>query len=105
MQLNEEGNRLFSAAQDGQLILWDAHKGTMRKLVTPKSDWVLCCALNNSGTIGASGGMNNILSVCVSVCLLYQQCAWGGGGGRGCDRMPHRTYVAATWLEASNTAW
>ena len=29
----------------------------------PKSDWVMCCAINNSGTVGASGGLNNIVSV------------------------------------------
>jgi len=59
---------VVSAAQDGKLILWrgrNGSNGTKERLVTLRSNWVMCCGISGDGTSGflAAGGLDNAVSL------------------------------------------
>lgn len=54
-----EGGTLLTAGQEGKLILWDTYRGIKRLAVTLESIWVMSCGISPSGTMLASGGLDN----------------------------------------------
>lgn len=56
---SSDSSSILSASQDGFLILWDATSGLKKNAVPLDSQWVLTCAINNSGHLVASAGLTN----------------------------------------------
>jgi guanine nucleotide-binding protein G(I)/G(S)/G(T) subunit beta-1 len=63
LDITANGAELLSAGQDGNLILWNAFTGKMRKMVVLESQWALTCAISSTGAFAAAGGMSNYVSV------------------------------------------
>eukprot|EP00729_Bicosta_minor_P002275 gene2275-3253_t len=64
----DDSQHLVTAAQDGNLILWDCYRQMMRQRITLKSSWVATCAISpnyssSSKRFLASGGLDNVCSV------------------------------------------
>jgi WD40 repeat protein len=58
-----DSERVLSAAQDGKLMIWDARDGAKLGMANLKSNWVMTCAYSPSGTLVASGGLDNLCTI------------------------------------------
>ena len=54
---------LVSASQDGKLIVWNAETTNKLAAIPLKSSWVMTCAFAPSGTMVASGGLDNLCTI------------------------------------------
>jgi len=58
-----DSRSLCSAAQDGQLIIWDTYTGFKKTAIKLRSSWVMTCAYAPSGNFVAAGGLDNMCSI------------------------------------------
>jgi len=58
-----DSKRLVSAAQDGKLMLWNTHNAVKLFVISLRSSWVMSCGYSPSGTMVASGGLDNVATV------------------------------------------
>jgi len=54
---------IFSASQDGKLIIWNALTTYKLNAIPLKSHWVMTCAFSPSGNLVACGGLDNLCSI------------------------------------------
>ncbi|KAI5751846.1 hypothetical protein M8J77_011341 [Diaphorina citri] len=54
---------LVSCSQDGKMIIWDGLTQTKEHSVTMPATWVMACAYAPSGSVVASGGLDNKVTV------------------------------------------
>ncbi|SCV03218.1 LAMI_0H06392g1_1 [Lachancea mirantina] len=54
-----DSQHILSASQDGFMILWDAFSGFKKNAIPLDSQWVLTCAISDSGILAASAGLTN----------------------------------------------
>jgi guanine nucleotide-binding protein G(I)/G(S)/G(T) subunit beta-1 len=59
---DETPERLASASQDGSIIVWNSITGSKLRMVRLASQWVMSVAYSPSGTLVASGGLDNVVS-------------------------------------------
>jgi len=58
-----DSRHLVSASQDGKLIIWNAFTTNKEHAIALRSSWVMTCAYSPDGTMVASGGLDNIVSI------------------------------------------
>eukprot|EP00052_Salpingoeca_macrocollata_P000717 m.21934 g.21934 ORF g.21934 m.21934 type:complete len:348 (+) comp10805_c0_seq2:79-1122(+) len=63
VQWAQDSNHLVTASQDGKLIVWSAATGSKLHAIPLRSSWVMTCAYSPSGSLVASGGLDNMCSV------------------------------------------
>lgn len=63
MDWGKDECKVLSAAQDGSLILWNAHTNNKLDVINLRSSWVMSCAMSPSGKMTASGGLDNICTI------------------------------------------
>lgn len=59
----QDEGALASSSQDGNLILWDAHRQVKRVGIPLKSSWVMACQLSPRDAYVACGGLDNKVTV------------------------------------------
>jgi len=63
LQWTNEKTHLVSASQDGKLLVWDALTTNKINAIPLRCSWVMTCAFAPSGSLVASGGLDNVCSV------------------------------------------
>lgn len=63
LQWSEDSKHLVSAAQDGKLLIWNAHTTNKIYAIPLKTSWMMTCAYSPSGSFVACGGLDNVVSV------------------------------------------
>lgn len=64
MQWSGKGDRIVSASQGGQLILWNTDSTNKVQAVELRTSWVMACAIEQKkGSVMACGGLDNVCSV------------------------------------------
>jgi len=58
-----DSRHMVSAAQDGRLLVWNAHSTNKIYAIPLKTSWMMTCAFAPSGTFVACGGLDNVVSV------------------------------------------
>lgn len=58
-----ESRKLVSASQDGRLLIWNGMTTNKVGCIPLRSSWVMTCAYSPSGTLIASGGLDNICTI------------------------------------------
>jgi len=58
-----DSRHLVSASQDGKLIIWNAFSTNKEHAIALRSSWVMTCAYSPDGSMVASGGLDNIVSI------------------------------------------
>jgi len=58
-----DSGHILSTAEDGKLLIWNAHTTNKEEVFPLKSTWVMSCAYAPSGDFVASGGLDNAVSV------------------------------------------
>ena len=63
VQWSSDSKRLCSAAQDGKVMLWNCQAGVKIHVVSLRSTWVMSCGYSPTGSLVASGGLDNTVTV------------------------------------------
>lgn len=59
----ENAPNVVTAGQDGNLLIWDAMKQTKKQVVFLESPWVMTASYHPKGTMVASAGLDNTVTV------------------------------------------
>jgi len=63
MAWSKNSKQICTAAQDGKLIVWNAFAAVKNLVITLRTNWVMTCGYSASGTLVASGGLDNIVTI------------------------------------------
>jgi guanine nucleotide-binding protein G(I)/G(S)/G(T) subunit beta-1 len=94
-----DSRKLVSAAQDGNLFVWDGVYSLKNMAIVLRSSWVMTASFSPSGKFMAAGGLDNL-------CTVYRyedQAAYGVGEGVVAELNGHEGYLStAIFLDDNN---
>ena len=68
-----DSSRLLTASMDNSLIIWDSMSANKLYTIKMPSRYILCCGYSQSGNLVASGGLDNMCTVCKLTGLNVEQ--------------------------------
>lgn len=82
-----DSRQLASCAQDGKVIFWDVQSRSIENVLQSKSQWLLTVAYSLSGSLVASGGLNNL-------CTVFSVSSSSQSHQTHCELAGHHGYVS-----------